>query len=134
MGDDELERTYSGYVAAIRERRFDDLDQFVHDQLIYNGEQWTREKYQSLLTDIFRRTPDLDFRIEVLVIGADHVACRLWFDGSPQQEFLGIDAGGRRVAFAEHAFYRFRAGRIEHVWSLVDADSIRRQLSGTADQ
>jgi predicted ester cyclase len=43
--------------------------------------------------------------------------------------FLGIDAGRRRVSFAEHVFYRFRANRIEKVWSLIDTDGIRHQLS-----
>ena len=46
--------------------------------------------------------------------------------------FLGIDASGRRVSFAEHVFYRFRASKIEHVWSLIDTDAIRRQLKQKA--
>lgn len=29
----------------------------------------------------------------------------------------------------EHVFYRFREGRIAHVWSLIDRDEVRRQLA-----
>ncbi|MCA2211900.1 ester cyclase [Jidongwangia harbinensis] len=47
----------------------------------------------------------------------DHVACRLRFGCTPQRQFLGIEAGGRRVSFGEHVFYRFRDSRIEQVWS-----------------
>lgn len=124
-----LEDVYRRYIAALNERRLDDLDQFVHDRLVYNGEDWSRERYRSLLADDVRRIPDLRYDIQVLVTGADHVAGRIWFDCTPQQRFLGIDATGGRVSFAEHVFYRFRAGRIEQVWSLIDTDGIRRQLT-----
>jgi predicted ester cyclase len=62
------------------------------------------------------------------VAGPDHVAARLWFDCTPQRGFLGIDVSPRRVSFAEHVFYRFRASRIEQVWSLIDTDAVRQQL------
>ena len=125
----ELEEIYRGYVVALNERRLDDLDQFVHPRLTYNGHPWTREQYQARLADDVHNIPDLRYEIRLLVVGADHVACRLWFDCTPQREFLGIDAGGRRVSFSEHVFYRFRANKIEHVWSLIDTDAIRRQLT-----
>jgi predicted ester cyclase len=128
---DQLERTYRDYIATLNERRLDDLGQFVHDHLTYNGQQWSLDQYQALLADDVRRVPDLRYEITLLVVGADQVACRLWFDCTPQREFLGIDARGRRVSFAEHVFYGFRANRIESVWSLVDADGIRRQLSAS---
>lgn len=56
---------------------------------------------------------------------------RLTYNGEEWtlEEFLGIAAGGRRVAFAEHVFYRFRAERIDSVWSLIDTDGIRRGLA-----
>ena len=126
---DPLEPIYRSYIAMLNDRRFSDLDRFVHDELTYNGETWSREKYEELLSDSVRRIPDLHYDIALLVTGPDHVACRLWFDCTPVGDFLGVDVEGRRVLFAEHVFYRFRAGRIEQVWSLIDTDGIRRQLS-----
>jgi predicted ester cyclase len=100
----------------------------VHERLVYNGEEWSRERYRERLADDVRTIPDLHYDAELLVVGAEQVACRIRFDCTPRGPFLGIDAGGRRVTFAEHVFYRFRAGRIEEVWSLIDTDGIRRQL------
>ncbi|SNY55470.1 ester cyclase [Paractinoplanes atraurantiacus] len=124
-----LEEIYLDYIAALNGRRFEELDRFVHDRLTYNGDDWTRADYAARLADDLRRIPDLQYEVQLLVAGPGHVACRLWFDCTPQQVFLGIDAGGRKVAFAEHVFYRFREGRIAEVWSLIDTDGIRRQLS-----
>jgi predicted ester cyclase len=56
------------------------------------------------------------------------VACRLVFDCTPQREFLGFTADGRRVTFAEHVFYRFENDRIAAVWSLIDRAAIAEQL------
>ena len=126
---ERLEDIYRGYIAALNGRRFNDLDRFVHDRLTYNGELWTRDRYKALLVDDLQIIPDLHYEIQLLVVRSDHVACRLWFDCTPQQVFLGIDARGHRVSFAEHVFYYFRANRIEHVWSVIDTEGIRRQLS-----
>jgi len=125
---EQLEDIYRDYIAALNGRRVEDLDRFVHDRLTYNGEEWTRDKYKALLADDLRKVPDLHYEIQLMVVQSNHVSGRLWFDCTPRQVFLGIDAVGRRVSFAEHVFYRFRANRIENVWSLIDTDGIRRQL------
>jgi predicted ester cyclase len=124
----DLEDIYRDYIAVLNDRRLEDLEQFVHDRLTYNDEPWTRERYRSLLAGDVERIPDLRYDIQLLVVGSEHVACRLWFDCRPQRDLLSIDPRGRHVSFAEHVFYRFREGRIEHVWSLIDTDAIRRQL------
>jgi predicted ester cyclase len=123
-----LEDVYRAYIDALNGRRLDDLGRYVHDRLTYNGEEWTLDRYRSLLAEDVRTVPDLRYEIRLLVAGPDHVACRLWFDCTPRRPFLGIDTGGRRVAFTEHVFYRFRDGRIADVWSLIDTDGVRRQL------
>jgi predicted ester cyclase len=42
--------------------------------------------------------------------------------------FLGSAVNGRRVTFAENVFYRFRGGKIEEVWSVIDKAAIEAQL------
>ena len=133
MDDSELEHVYRDYITTLNERRFADLNRFVHQEIAYNGELWTRERYQSLLTEDVRHVPDLHYSIALLVVGASHVAARLWFECSPRREFLGIDTRGQRISFAEHVFYRFHEGRIQEVWSVIDTDGIRRQLSDSTD-
>ena len=127
MGD-RLEATYRAYIDALNERRFADLDEFVHDRLTYNGEEWPFDRYKALLAEDAWRIPDLHYDVHLLITGADHVACRIWFDCTPRHPVLGIDASGRRVSFAEHVFYRFRDNRIHEVWSVIDTDGIRRHL------
>jgi predicted ester cyclase len=123
-----LESIYRDYIATLNERRFADLDQFVAADLTYNDEPWTLARYQALLADDVERIPDLHYEIRQLVVDDRHVGSRLWFDCTPQHEVFGIDTAGRRVSFAEHAFYRFRDERIVAVWSVIDVEAIRRQV------
>lgn len=126
----ELERVYRDYIHTLNERRFEDLNQFVHAQLVYNDAAITREQYVAMLVDDVRAIPDLRYGIDLLVVNKDLVSARLWFDCSPQGSFLGIEVDGRRMAFAEHVLYRLREGRIERVWSLLDRDAVRDQAAG----
>ena len=119
---------YRAYLETLNIRRWR-LDKFVHDQLVYNDESITREQYAQLIAEDVHNIPDLHFTIDLCVTGDDVVACRLWFDCTPEHEFAGIAPTGRRVAFAEHVFYRFRDGRIERVWSLIDTDAVRDQMA-----
>jgi predicted ester cyclase len=124
----DLEAVYRAYLDCLNARDHDRLDRYVHDTLRYNDRTLTREDYRALLADDVARIPDLAYTVDLLVVRGDHVACRLWFDCTPRAAFHGIEPDGRRVAFAEHAFYRFEAGRIAQVWSLIDLDAVRAQL------
>jgi predicted ester cyclase len=125
-----IEQLYRDYLTVLNERRFDDLAGFVHDDLTYNDAPMTRRQYRDLIADDVAAIPDLFYAVETLVVSGDDVACRIRFDCTPVREFLGgIVPDGRRLSFTEHVFYRFREGRIEHVWSLIDRDAVRRQLA-----
>ena len=126
----DLERIYRDYIDTLNERRFEHLDQFVHDQLVYNDAAIAREQYVAMLVDDVRAIPDLHYGIDLLVASEDLVSARLWFDCSPQGSFIGIEVDGRRMTFAEHVLYRVRQGRIERVWSLLDRDAVRAQAAG----
>jgi predicted ester cyclase len=123
-----LEDVYRAYLACLNERQLERLGEYVHDELTYNGDALSLDGYRALLADDVARIPDLLFTVDLLVVHGDHVACRLWFDCTPRATFHGIEPDGRRVAFAEHVFYRFDAGRIAQVWSLIDLDAVRAQL------
>ena len=124
----DLEDTYRAYLAALNDRRLDDLEHYVADELTYNGMPMTRAQYQALIAADVAATPDLTYDAHLLVASADEVACRLVFDCTPQREFLGFTPDGGRLAFAEHVFYRFDGGRITAVWSLIDRAAIADQL------
>jgi len=129
MSDDMLEDIYRDYITTLNERRFDDLGQFVHSTMTYNGAPWTLSDYQSLLRSDVVAIPDLRYQVLTVVTDGTQVAARLWFDCTPSGTFLDLEASGRRVQFGEHVFYLFRNGRICDVWSLIDKEAVRRQLA-----
>ena len=62
----DLERIYRDYIDTLNERRFEQLDQFVHDHLVYNDAAITREQYVAMLVDDVRAIPDLHYEIDLL--------------------------------------------------------------------
>ena len=56
------------------------------------------------------------------------VASRLDFNCTPRGEFVGLPVNGKRVSFSENVFYRFRDGKVEEVWSVIDKAAIEAQL------
>jgi predicted ester cyclase len=74
--------------------------------------------------------PDLEFIPDILLADGRVVSCRLVFRCTPHKTFLGFEPTGRRLEFAEHVFYAFDDRRIVEVWSVIDKESIRDQLSG----
>jgi predicted ester cyclase len=124
-----LEARYLAYLDALNGRRFSDLDEFVQDELTFNDEVLTRQEYADMIAADTRVVPDLRFDARLLLTTDDAVACRLWFDCTPTGTFLGLAPTGRRISFCEHVFYRFRAGRIAQVWSLIDRDAVATQLT-----
>jgi predicted ester cyclase len=128
MWSANLEARYRLYLDALNERRLDDLVHYVQDELSYNGETMTRRQYQDIIAADIAAIPDLIFDAQIIIASADHVACRLLFNCTPQHEFLGFSPNGERLRFAEHVFYHFRDGRIAAVWSLIDRAAIEAQL------
>jgi steroid delta-isomerase-like uncharacterized protein len=123
-----LEAVYRSYLAALNERRFDDLTEFVHDELTYNGSPLTRADYRDLLAADADAIPDLYYDARIVVASGDRVACRLLFECTPRRPFLGFTPNGKRLTFAEHVFYDFRDGRIAAVTSMIDRYHIQAQL------
>jgi steroid delta-isomerase-like uncharacterized protein len=129
MTDDELADHYRAYLTALNERRFDDLGDFVHDELTYNDKPITRRRYADMIAGDAAAIPDLFFDAQLVVAAAGRVACRIVFDCVPQHDFLGFTPNGERLVFAEHVFYDFRDGRIAAVRSMIDRWAIQAQLS-----
>ena len=123
-----LEQRYREYLAVLNERRPDDLGDYVADEVTYNGEPMTREQYWGLIADGVAADPELFYDAEIVVATADWIACRIMFRCAPRGPFVGFVADGRRLEFAEHVFYRFDAGRIVEVSSLIDRAAIAEQL------
>lgn len=132
MTDLDLAGRYRAYLAVLNERRLDDLVEFVQDELTYNGEPLTREQYRDMIAGDIEAIPDLFFDARIIMATDDRVACRILFDCKPEKPFLGFTPDGGRFLFAEHVFYRFVAGRIAAVDSLIDRHAVAEQLRSRA--
>jgi predicted ester cyclase len=129
MSKGDLLAVYHDYLQCLNERQWPRLKNFVADQLSYNGQRMTLHDYRSMLEADVDAIPDLQYRPELLLADDDIVACRLLFRCTPRHAFLGFEPTGGQVTFAEHVFYRFDDRRIVEVWSVIDRQAIRQQVS-----
>jgi predicted ester cyclase len=129
MSKGDLLAVYRDYLQCLNERQWPRLGEFVADQLTYNGKRMTLREYGAMLEADVDAIPDLQFDPEVLIAADDVVACRLFFQCNPRHAFLGFEPTGGQVSFAEHVFYRYDERRIVEVWSVIDRQTIREQVS-----
>lgn len=119
---------YERYIACLNARDWSKLGDFVAADVVHNGRALGLNGYQSMLEQNYRDIPDLYFNVERVVANESQVACRLRFDCTPVDRFLGVPVNGRRVVFHEHAFYTLREAKIAEVFSVIDKAAIEAQL------
>jgi predicted ester cyclase len=128
MTDTDLSDVYRGYIACLNKQDWLKLEQFVHDEVCYNGQQIGILGYREMLERDFCEIPDLYFDIQLLISDPPYLASRLEFDCTPKGKFLGLHVNGKRVSFTENVFYEFRREKIWQVWSVIDKAAIEAQL------
>jgi len=131
MNETDLSDIYRGYIACLNKQDWPKLEQFVGDEVTYNGKKIGLSGYREMLEKDFRDIPDLHFDIQLLVCDASTIASRLQYDCAPAGTFLGLPVNGKRIAFAENVFYEFHQGKIAQVWSIIDKAAIETQLLST---
>jgi predicted ester cyclase len=124
----DLSDVYRGYIACLNKQDWPKLEQFVHDDVYYNGQRIGISGYREMLERNFYQIPDLYFDIQLLISDPPYIASRLLFDCTPKENLFGLDVNGKRVSFTENVFYQFREERIEQVWSVIDKAAIEAQL------
>lgn len=128
MTKDDLATRYHGYIACLNGQDWQNLGDFVHEDVHYNGKRIGLSGYRIMLEGDFRAIPDLRFNIDFLTADPPRIASRLLFDCTPIGELFGLPVNGRKVAFTENVFYEFQDGRIRNVWSIIDKAAIAAQL------
>ena len=124
----DLAAQYRAYIACLNAQDWGNLGQFVAQDVRHNGKALGLHGYRAMLEGDFRAIPDLVFTIDLLLSDPPHIGARLVFDCHPAGKLFGLAVNGRRVRFTEHVFYRFTAGRITSVWSVIDTAAIAAQL------
>jgi steroid delta-isomerase-like uncharacterized protein len=128
MNKTDLSNVYRNYIACLNAQDWPRLEQFVHEDVYYNGQRIGLSGYREMLERDFTEIPDLHFSIQLLIADPPHIASRLSFACTPRGKFLGLAVNGKRVSFTENVFYQFRNGKIERVWSVIDKAAIEAQL------
>lgn len=129
MQNKKLSAIYSAYLDCLNHQDWDKLDNYVADDVAYNGQCIGYAGYRNARQEEFRTIPDLHFDAQLLIANETTVACRLYFNITPLGDFLGLPVNGQRISFAEHVFYEFDNGKISKVWSVLDQAAIEAQLS-----
>jgi predicted ester cyclase len=125
---EELRDRYRGYIDCLNRQDWAQLGDYVAEDVQRNGEKLGLAGYRRMLEGDFAAIPDLFFKIDFIVSEPPHVAARLVFDCTPKGELFGLPVNGKRVSFTENVFYRFRDGKIDIVWSVIDQAAIAAQL------
>ena len=124
----DLSPVYRGYIACLNTQDWPKLEQFVHDNVSYNGQRIGIGSYREMLERDFYEIPDLYFDIHLLISDPPYIASRLGFDCTPKGKFLELHVNGKRVSFTENVFYEFRREKIWQVWLVIDKAAIEAQL------
>ncbi|MEO5890949.1 MAG: ester cyclase [Ferruginibacter sp.] len=123
------ETFYRNYIDCLNSANLEQLSDFIHDKLTYNGKETTLKEYKENRLVERKAIPDLYYDIGLLVTDENTIASRLNFNCTPVKEFMGIIPNGNRAIFSENVFYKVQQGKINSVWSLVDIDAIREQIT-----
>ena len=124
----DLSDVYRDYIACLNKQDWPKLEQFVDDEVYYNGQRIGISGYREMLERDFCEIPDLHFDIQLLISDPPYIASRIDFDCTPKGKFFGLPINGRRVSFAENVIYEFRSEKIVQVWSVIDKAAIEAQL------
>ena len=116
MTGTELAAFYRRYNACCNEHRYEDLGEFVADDVVINGSDRGLDAYAEGLRSVVRSFPDYHWELRHLVVEAPWIAAHLMDTGTHRGPFHGVQATGRAVSTPEFAFYRVDAGRIAEVW------------------
>ena len=114
----DLSDVYRAYSACLNKQDWPKLEQFVHDDVYYNGQRIGILGYREMLERDFYDIPDLYFNVQLLISDPPYITSRLGFDCTPKKKFLGLHVNGKRVSFTENVFYQLRREKIEQVCRL----------------
>ena len=118
------------YREAINERDSGACERLLSEDFVHNGEPRGRTGQRQAVNYFLAAFPDLHNEIELILAEDDLVAAHQRWSGTHSDEFLGVEATGRRVEFSSTALLRIRDGLIARAWDEMDAAAIVKQLSG----
>ena len=131
MGPDVV-ALYESYLACCNEHRFDQLGEFVSEQVNGSGPTDGLMAYIDGCKDVTTGFPDYHWELQDLVVGQDKIAARLIGRGTHTGPFGGLAPTGRKISTQELVIYRFAEGKIAQVWGDL-FPVVRDALTASAD-
>ena len=107
---------YERYLARCNEHRFDELGEFVSEQVSGSGPVDGLAGYIEGVEAVCTAFPDYRWELQELVVEHDVIAARLVGQGTHTGPFSGIAPTGRRIRTQELVMYRFADGKIVRCW------------------
>ena len=103
---------YERYLARCNEHRFDQLGEFVSQQVSGSGPVDGLAAYIDGVKAVCTAFPDYRWEVQELVVEEDRIAARLIGQGTHTGPFSGIAPTGRKVSTQELVIYRIADGKI----------------------
>ena len=112
----ELAALYERYLTHCNEHRFDELGEFISEQVGGSGDVDGLAGYVDRLKVVSTGFPDYRWELQKVVVEEDMIAARLIGEGTHTGPFGGIPPTGRRISTQELVIYRFAEGKIVQCW------------------
>ena len=107
---------YEGYLTRCNEHRFDQLGDFVSEQVSGSGAVDGLAAYIDRVEAVCTAFPDYHWELQDLVVEEDVIAARLIGQGTHTGPFGDIAPTGRRISTQELVMYRIADGKIVQCW------------------
>jgi steroid delta-isomerase-like uncharacterized protein len=117
------------YGEAINERDSGACERLLSEDFVHNGETRGRVGQRQAVDYFLAAFPDLRNEIKLILAEDDLVAAHQHWTGTHSDEFLGVEATGRRIEFSSTAVLRIRDGLIAQAWDEMDSGAIFEQLA-----
>ena len=112
----DIAALYQCYLTRCNEHRFDQLGEFVSEQVSGSGPVDGLAGYIDGVKAVCTAFPDYHWELQELVVEEDTIAARLIGQGTHTGPFSGIAPTGRKVSTQELVIYRIADGKIVHCW------------------
>jgi predicted ester cyclase len=107
---------YERYLTCCNERRFDQLGEFVDEQVSGSGSVDGLAAYVERVKAVCTGFPDYHWELQDLVVEENTIAARLIGRGTHAGFFDGIAPTGRKITIQELVVYRIADGKIIQCW------------------
>ena len=122
---------YERYLTRCNEHRFDQLEEFVSEQVSGSGPVDGLAAYIDGVKAVCTAFPDYHWQLQDVVVEEDTIAARLIGQGTHTGPFGGIAPTGRRISTQELVIYRIADGKIICCWGDL-FPVVRDALTGSA--